>query len=201
MIDAVLDLSHWQPVTNWSLVRSSGALGVILKATQGSHWVDPTFVRRAMDAHASGLLVGAYHFLDASDTAIQTEHFLTIAGGLPLLALDIEHNSLSTGTASVEQAAEMSSRVYASRGRAPLCYVGREGPDGWGTGLPNAILSRCDLWFPEYGVETPRLPVGWDEWKLWQWSKMGTVPGIVGPVDLSRWNGTPDELRAWWGHH
>lgn len=201
MIDAVVDLSNWQSVTDWDLVCSSGVLGVILKATQGSHWVDPTFVRRAMDAHASGLLVGAYHFLDASDPATQAAHFLAITGGLPLLALDIEHNSLSTGTVCVEQAAEMSSRVCAIRGQPPLCYIGRDGPDGRGTGLPNLVLSQCDLWLPEYGVETPKLPVGWDEWRLWQWSKTGTVPGIVGPVDLSRWDGTPEELKSWWGQH
>lgn len=195
----VLDLSHWQSVTDWQPVRAAGIAGVILKATQGSGWTDPTFLSRALAAKAAGLLVGAYHFLDATNPSAQATHFLSTAGSLPLLALDIEENGLSTGTVTVEQAAEVAMMIAARRGRAPLIYIGRSGPDGRGTGLPNPVLARCALWLPCYG-NRPALPSGWSSFALWQYTDESHVPGIAGPVDRSRWTGSEDELRAWWGN-
>jgi lysozyme len=48
---------------------------VILKATQGTGFVDPTFLERAAEARSASLLVSAYHFLDASSPAQQAAHF------------------------------------------------------------------------------------------------------------------------------
>ena len=62
--DAVIDLSHWQAPVDFARAKSAGIVAVILKATQGSGWIDVAFAQRIAAARASGLLVGAYHFLD-----------------------------------------------------------------------------------------------------------------------------------------
>jgi lysozyme len=197
MTAEILDLSHWQRVTDWGAVRAAGIAAVILKATQGSGWTDPTFLARVLAAREAGLLVGAYHFLDASDPEAQAAHFVAVAGALPVLALDIEANHLPGGTVSVGQAAEMAMRVAARTGRAPLVYIGRYGPDGRGTGLPNTVLARCPLWLPFYGT-APVSAAGWDRPTLWQYTNAGSVPGIAGPVDRSVSDGDAAALREWW---
>ncbi|HYZ43191.1 MAG TPA: glycoside hydrolase family 25 protein [Stellaceae bacterium] len=201
MLDAVVDLSHWQAPVDFEQAKSAGIAAVILKATQGTKWIDATFAQRHAAASAAGLLVGAYHFLDDSEPAAQVENFLSVAEGCPVLALDVERNEIG-GTVTLAQAAEAAARLAMATGRAPLVYINRFGPDERGTGFPNGVLSRCPLWLPAYNSR-PICPAGWSKWVLWQHtdSSAGSnplpVPGI-GPCDRSRFAGTLAELTAWW---
>lgn len=199
--DVVIDLSHWQAPVDFARAKSAGIAAVILKATQGAHWIDLTFAPRLAAATAAGLLIGAYHFLDSSAPDLQIENFLSVAEDCPVLALDAESNGIG-GTVTVAQTAEAAARLHMVTGRAPLVYIGRYGPDGRGTGLPNGVLSRCPLWLPAYGSR-PVCPPGWSKWTLWQHtdgsvgSDVSPVPGI-GRCDRSRFAGTVGDLAAWW---
>jgi len=195
-LDAVVDLSHWQAKVDFVAMKAGGVAAVILKATQGVSWVDKTFVQRYHEATAAGLLVGAYHFIDASDPAQQVEHFLALANCAPRLAVDIEPNGMA-GTATIEQAATFIAMLHSAVGKLPLVYVGRYGVDGKGTGLPNSVLMQCPLWLPEYG-EWPILPLNWKTFTLWQYTETGAASGVVGSCDRSRYNGTLEQLTTWW---
>ncbi len=199
--DVVIDLSHWQASVDFVSAKSAGIAAVILKATQGSYWVDVTFANRFAAASAAGLLVGAYHFLDSSPPERQVENFLSVADGCRVLALDVETNGIGS-TVTIPQAAEAASRVHMATGRAPLVYIGRYGPDRRGTGFPNGVLSRCPLWLPAYNSR-PVCPPGWSRWLLWQYtdgnigSDVVPVPGI-GRCDRSRFAGSVADLKSWW---
>jgi lysozyme len=201
MSDVVIDLSHWQAAVDFACAKSAGIVAVILKATQGAQWIDATFAKRFAAARAAGLLVGAYHFLDNSSPQLQVAHFLSVAEGCRVLALDAEPNGIG-GTVTIAQTAEAAARLHMATDRAPLLYVGRYGPDGRGTGLPSRILAQCPLWLPAYSSR-PVCPPGWSEWMLWQYTdgKVGSdvvpVPGI-GRCDRSRFAGTIPKLAAWW---
>jgi lysozyme len=199
--DVVIDLSHWQGPIDFARAKSAGIAAVILKATQGSHWIDATFAQRCVAAAAAGLLVGAYHFLDNSSPELQVANFLSIAEGCPVLALDAEPNDIG-GTVTVAQTAEAAARLQMATGNPPLVYVNRYGPDERGTGLPNSVLSRCPLWLPAYNSR-PVCPPGWSKWALWQHTD-GSVGSDIVPVagigrcDRSRFAGTTAELTTWW---
>jgi len=199
--DVVIDLSHWQSSVDFASAKSAGIAAVILKATQGSGWIDATFAMRFNAANAAGLLVGAYHFLDNSPPELQVENLLSVAGDCRVLALDAEPNGIG-GTVTVAQAAEAAARLHMATGRAPLVYIGRYGSDGRGTGFPNAVLSRCPLWLPAYNSR-PICPLGWSRWALWQHTDGTTgsdvipVPGI-GRCDRSRFAGAVADLKTWW---
>jgi len=199
--DVVIDLSHWQAPVDFLKARAGGIAAVILKATQGSQWIDATFAQRLEAATAAGLLVGAYHFLDDSPPELQVQNFLMVADGCPVLALDVEQNQIG-GTVTVPQAAEAAARLQMVTGHAPFVYISRYGPDDRGTGLPNSVLSRCPLWLPAYNSR-PICPPGWSNWTLWQYtdgslgSDVAPAPGI-GKCDRSRFAGTVAELAAWW---
>lgn len=195
--DIVIDLSHWQAPVDFAAIKGAGIAGVILKATQGTSWVDATFAARVAAAASAGLLVGGYHFCDASPPAAQACHFHAVAGGLPVLAIDVEPNGMGD-TVTVPQAAEIAARIAMHTGRAPLVYMGRWGPDGRASGLPNSVLSNCELWLPAYGRE-PITPAGWDTPLFWQYTDTGSVAGIGSPCDRNRFAGTPDDLAKWWG--
>ena len=172
-------------------------VAVILKATQGIGFADPAFAPRVANARAAGLLVGAYHFMDAKSPCEQMANFLSVVGdaGDILLVVDFEVYESSQPTAAQAAAAVMT--VKSITGRLPVLYTGR-----YVLSAPNSMLSQCPLWLAEYGSR-PVCPPGWSQWKLWQHTdgRVGsgpmTVPGI-GACDRSRFAGTVDELKAWW---
>src|ERR1043165_2723197 len=62
MIDAVIDVSHYDDTPDWTKVAAAGIAAVIHKATQGTSYVDPTFTSARSGVPAAGMLWGAYHF-------------------------------------------------------------------------------------------------------------------------------------------
>ena len=79
MSDVVFDISHYEKVSqDFVTTAKAGFVAVILKATQGTQFVDPTFLSRVAEARAAGLEVGAFHFpegLSAShETAVYRGH-------------------------------------------------------------------------------------------------------------------------------
>jgi lysozyme len=199
--DVVIDVSHYDNVSqDFVTTAKAGIVAIILKSTQGTEFIDPTFLPRVAEAKAAGLLVGAYHFLDASSPAAQVAHFLTVAvseAGVDWLALDWE--PYPSSQASVMQAASAAGLVAAGNGAWPVIYMNR-----YMLSVPSRSLSNCPLWLAEYGTR-PICPPGFTAWKLWQHtdgqvgSAVVPVPGI-GPCDRSRFAGTVAELKAWWSN-
>lgn len=220
----IVDVSRYQrrDDMDWTQAKAAGIVGVICKAGQGSHSQDPAFVTHMFKAFEAGIpLLGGYLFLDNSDPQAQANNLLKImkddfGGDLTdrLIAIDVEKNPTGA-TVTIDIAAAVAQEVFNQMGRWPVLYMGRFGPDGAGTDLPNDILVNCDLWLPAYGP-VPRLPPGFlppgespemhgGHLRLWQ-DTDGTanhgepVPGL-GRVDQNRPMGFAsfEELRAWWG--
>jgi lysozyme len=184
MSDVIIDLYHGNKVSvDFSAIKSAGVAAVVLKATQGTGFVDPAFAPRLAQARAAGLLVGAYHFLDATSPVEQMAHFLSVVGTTDGVLLVVDFEAYESSQATVMQAASAAMSVKSATGRLPVVYT-------------------CPLWLAEYGSR-PVCPPGWSQWKLWQHTdgQVGSapvpVPGI-GPCDRSRFAGTIDQLRAWW---
>jgi lysozyme len=196
--DVVIDIYHGDKVSvDFSVVKSKGIAAVILKATQGISFVDPAFAPRLANARAAGLLVGAYHFMDATSPVEQMAHFLSVVAATDGILLAVDFEAYERSQPTVTQAATAVMTVKSVTGRFPVLYTGR-----YMLTAPNAMLSQCPLWLAEYG-SGPVCPPGWSQWKLWQHTdgRVGSapksVPGI-GPCDRSRFAGTVDELKAWW---
>ena len=200
MSDVVIDLSHWQALVNFVQAKAGGIVAVILKATQGTSFVDPTFASRAVEASDAGLLLGGYHFFDNSDPTAQAGYFLaTVArtGMQMLMALDFEPSA--TSQTIENNAAVFVSTVKMGTGSWPVLYTGR-----WAVAPAQPGFRECPLWLAEYGA-SPICPPGWAEWKLWQHtdgqvgSGVAPIPG-VGRCDRDRFAGTIPELAGWWSN-
>jgi lysozyme len=196
--DVVIDLYHEDDPVDFVQMKAAGIEAVILKCSQGRSFADPKFAERSVAAAAAGLLVGAYHFCNASPPDQQAQHFLSLAKGVSVLAIDVEPNDDGEGgTITVPDAATIADLVAQETGRKPLIYIGLYGPDGKGTGLPNPTLSSCPLWLSQYrNVAT--VPPGWDKWTLWQYTNTGQVAGAPTKSDRSRFAGSVGELHDWW---
>ena len=86
-------------------------------------------------------------------------------------------------------------------GRWPVVYGGRSLLFTDIASTPEPTLAQCPLWIAQY--TTAAAPSGipqqvWTNWALWQYTETGRVDGIDTNVDRERFNGTADELVAWW---
>lgn len=206
-LDCIIDLSHHNadPI-DFAKARAAGFLAVILKATQGAGYVDPTYAARREAALAAGLLVGSYHFGDGTDPHTQAEHYLDTVGPHfgELLVLDFEKNP--DGPSMTLADANYFVNEIAIDVVVPVLYAGSLLKDQLSSSAtPGTELLACPLWLAQYGPNAI-LPKGWASWAMWQYSD-GRVnappwqaPGI-GICDRSKWGGTEDELRTFWGAH
>lgn len=193
---AGIDVSRWQGEINWGNVAAAGYRFAVIRASIGNYYTDPRFYVNWEGAKEVGLLVSAYHVLVPDRPAdSQTEHLLDTLDGrrsdIPLV-LDVE---LSRGvspeeiTATLQTCADL---IEEEDGRKPVIYTARWFWDFNVLDEPNWI--EYDLWVAHYGVDAPSLPSSWDEWRFWQYSDQGQVPGISGAADLNWFNGSYEDL-------
>lgn len=203
MLDAVLDLSHHNPVTAFWDIQRSGVVGVIHKATQGGAMIDAKFHDHLTRAKETGLLLGAYHFGTGSSGQKQAYHFLNVARQFApledlLLVLDWEDNKTSTMT--LEDAEQFVALVHRETKRYPVIYSGMAFFNARVRSIKpdESILRKCPLWIARYSADPPVLAKGWGPWKLWQYTSTGRCKGVQGNVDRNRFPGEEKELRCWW---
>jgi lysozyme len=175
-----VDVSTWnhadnEPI-NWEEVAHAGYTFAIIKATQGDGYINPWLRRDYDDAFAAGLLVGAYHYYDASAEATkQAEHFVGSLIGMKLdlhAWLDLE----ISGFSNWEMAGYVNTFLEATKDGRPgtglYCSV-----SVW-TELQSASVKVPAVWAADWDVEEAP-----PEATIWQ-TGQGTVPGIPGSVDL-----------------
>lgn len=200
----VIDLSHWDDVIDYGLVKAAGVVGVFYKASQGTHMVDSTYAAERKRAEAAGLLWGAYHFGDSSDPVQQVKHFLSAALPSVDTAVALDYENLSTGQMSIDQAKAFVIELEAELGIPNGCII-------YSGNLIKETLPAKDvefwgarrLWLAQYS-SSPVLPSAWDKYWLWQYTdgREGlpphTVQGVRGVLDMNHYDGTRDQLIKDW---
>jgi lysozyme len=202
--NAVVDISHHNGnVIDFAALRRAGIVGVIHKATQGLGGPDPTYTDHRQAAIQAGMLWGAYHFGTDSDGVQQAVNFLETVGNTSntLLALDYESNPTGPSM-SLEEARAFVTHVQLTTGRYPGFYSGHDIKQQLGANT-DSVLANCWFWLAQYGP-TPVVPPNWSKWTLWQYTdgSLGPQPTQipnVGRFDRDIFNGTQDELIAFWG--
>jgi GH25 family lysozyme M1 (1,4-beta-N-acetylmuramidase) len=200
-----VDVSHHEGNIDWPKAKAAGLAFAMIKATQGTTFVDPMAQANLLACRAAGIVTGMYHFYrHDADPAAQAAFFLhnigsVQPGDLPP-AVDVEEPADGAGPVNYSQA-EVVQRVQvfvqavrSVTGRAPMIYTY---PAAWQslTGNSSAFAATNPLWIASYGKTTPQLPGGWKDYMLWQYTDKGTVPGI-GTVDRDRFNGSVLNLSA-----
>jgi lysozyme len=190
---------------SWRSVRATGASFAIIKATEGSSYVNPFFASDWAGARTAGLVRGAYGFgrpaLPYSTAAAQAEEFVRTVGSTdetgdlpPILDLEV------TGGLTPAQLAVWTRTWLATAasltGRTPILYAGQY---FWADQVGNAAgFTAYPWWVPAYSSSAPRAPFvgGWKAWTMWQYTSGETVRGISGRVDASDFAGTAAQLAS-----
>ena len=210
---AGIDVSYWNAGIDWPKVRAAGQRFVLIKASEGDVYLDPTFDDNWRGAKAAGLLRGAYHFFRANgDAKKQANRFIDYVksmsddGELPPV-LDLETSDGQSRDKIISRAKTWLDLVEAAFHRKPMIYSGQYflqdcfsepggGPPVWAKEYP--------LWLAQYPSQytpgmQPYLPRGWFKWSFWQYSEKGRVNGINAHVDLNIFNGSLEDLYKFAG--
>ncbi|KAL8687700.1 MAG: hypothetical protein Q9218_006200 [Villophora microphyllina] len=176
------DISHYQGTVNFKGAYSSGARFVIIKATEGTTYIDSLFSSHYSGATAAGLIRGGYHFAHPSSSsgATQANFFLAHGGGwsadgitLPGM-LDIEYNPSGATCYGLSQSAMVSwiqdfvNTYHSKTTRYPLIYSTN---DWWTTCTGNtaAFHTTSPLVLARYSSSGPgTIPGGWPFQTIWQ---------------------------------
>jgi lysozyme len=112
------------------------------------------------------------------------------AGDLPPV-LDLETDSGLAAATVVARAKAWLAFVESKIGAKPIIYTAAF--------MSNVIgnnFGAYTLWVANYGATCPLMPSGWTDWKFWQDSQTGSVPGVSGAVDTNFFNGTLTALKT-----
>lgn len=185
----VLDVSRWQGRIDWDTVKASGRVhGVMLRALgsrNGTPYIDPMFEANYSACIRLGIPVGVYYYSCAvtapqRDTELALLHDALRGKRLQLpAAIDVEDARLRALTPDALSALVAgAARQLEHWGLYAMVYTYTHFAD---TALHMDTLAPFDLWLADYRGKRPARRHG-----MWQYTSRGRVPGISGPVDLSR---------------
>lgn len=195
-----IDVSHYQGSIDWSLILQNTPKVdfAFIKASTGVGSTDSKFHFNSNEAKKYGLKIGYYHFSSLNNINVQVdakseaEWFLqTIKVGpspdLPLV-LDIESEDpriqlnhddvllwIKTFFSTLEANGYKNYAIYSY-----TSFLDQH--------LPTTHeLGNIPIWIAAYtNRPSPKLPLGWNSYWIWQYSSNGHVKGINTNVDLNK---------------
>lgn len=197
-----IDISHYQDRINWERLCKTNmgtdpVTFVIVKATEGVSLKDRCFDDNFKQAHASGLVRGAYHFLTPDVPAREQAKFfiscVCLAPGdlPPVLDIEDERKWLASGRSKADimhMAMEWLDVVEQHYGVKPIIYSSYRFRRNI---LDAPCFDSYPFWMAHYYVSQPATDIAWS---FWQHTDCGKLDGIKGPVDCNVFNGNDDDF-------
>lgn len=189
-----LDTSNWQGGYNPALTEADA---VIVKATEGTDFVDPYCDSIIQQAIAAGMPWGFYHFAGDGDATEEATHCIQntinyFGHGIPVLDWE--------GGQSVDWVNEFVAEVYSSTRVWPWIYAN---PWRFDQGGVNPNCARWVASYPDVASPTWSQAQSWDcpaadgNVVAWQFCSDGAANGIAGNVDLDLFYGSKAQWLAY----
>ena len=193
-----IDISHYQGDINWKMLAQTrqGQFPVqfiFMKATEGGDYSDKRFVANFDSAKAHGFIRGAYHFYNPkTDADKQADFFINSVklepGDLPPV-LDIEKKGKDIPKLQADLKYWLR-RIENHYGVKPIIYASYKFKNRY---LNDSVFNSYPYWIAHYYVDSVQYK---GDWKFWQHTDVGTLPGIKEQVDLNIFNGGLEGLNA-----
>lgn len=193
-----IDISHYQGKIDWDELRNGMIDGyplrfIIIKSTEGSTRLDDNFYDNFYQAREYGFIRGAYHFWsNKSKPREQAYYFLNKVhledGDLPPV-LDIEHKPASRSVEDFQMDVLTWLHIVEDRYHVkPIIYTYYKFKQAY---LSAPVFDDYPYWIAHYYVDKVEYK---GQWKFWQHTDTGVLPGIKGHVDLNIYNGSYYDL-------
>ncbi len=192
-----VDISHHQGKVDWKMLSQTRQARfpirfVFMKASEGGDYSDNVFQANFDSARANGFIRGAYHFYNPkTDPIRQADFFIRSvqleAGDLPPV-LDIEKKGkdMNKLRSDLKIWLDRIERHYKVK---PILYTSYKFKTRY---LNDSVFNSYPYWIAHYYVDSVEYQ---GDWKFWQHTDVGTLPGIRKQVDLNIFNGSLEELQ------
>ena len=194
-----IDISHHQGKIEWTKLRNAminrtSLKFVMVKATEGSDYIDENFYENFSHVRELGIIRGAYHFWSNLSTAREQAYFFLDKvkleeGDLPPV-LDVEN--MPSNMSVEEFQMEILAWLHIVEDRyhvKPIIYTYYKFKE---TYLGDSRFDDYPYWIAHYYVSQVQYQ---GKWKFWQHTDVGRLPGIRGYVDLDIYNGSYYDLE------
>lgn len=196
----LIDISSWQKGIDLSVLFARNNLdGVIVKATQGTGYVNPEYAGWVKWLSEHDKPFGVYHYLDGGDAKAEAQHFYNTVKpyiGKCIPVADFEGEALSKGAYWLRQFLE---RFRELSGVKPMIYCSLS--------VVQTLTGLTDypLWIAQYAdMNTVNgfLDKPWqrgsvapfDRYLMHQYTSCGRLDGYGGNLDFNQFNGS---YAAW----
>ena len=195
-----IDISHHQGKIDWQELMDNGLIDnhpirfIMIKATEGATKIDENFKDNFFQAREYGFTRGAYHFYSVHSPAKDQARFFIKNvrlenGDLPPV-LDVEHKPKNQSDEDFKLSIlEWLRLVEAHYGVKPIIYTYYKFKIKY---LSDPVFDQYPYCIAHYYVEKVEYT---GEWKFWQHTDVGKLPGIRGYVDFNIYNGSHYDLR------
>lgn len=195
-----IDISHHQGKIDWQELMDNGLIDnhpirfIMIKATEGATKIDENFKDNFFQAREYGFTRGAYHFYSVHSPAKDQARFFIKNvrlenGDLPPV-LDVEHKPKNQSDEDFKLSIlEWLRLVESHYGVKPIIYTYYKFKMKY---LSDPVFDQYPYWIAHYYVEKVEYT---GEWKFWQHTDVGKLPGIRGYVDFNIYNGSHYDLR------
>lgn len=199
-----VDLSAHNGIPDFDSLAACGIDFAYLKASEGTGFRDPAFIRNYAAARRTGIKVGAYHFFRFDcDGRAQAINLLRAITGCALdlpVAIDIEESGNPAEASTDLITARLAAMVthIQSTGRKVIIYTNKNGDARFVRGnFDNTAHGDPELWICSFTDP----PLNRRPWILWQHSHRTRLPGVKGYVDLNTFNGDRKAWEEWLGQY
>lgn len=194
-----VDISHYQGDIDWDDLRNAMIEGcpirfIMIKATEGSSRVDEKFNDNFYMAREYGYIRGAYHFWSNKSTAREQAYFFLKKvrledGDLPPV-LDVEHKPKDQSVEDFQRDILTWLHIVEDKYHVkPIIYTYYKFKEQY---LNAPVFDDYPYWIAHYYVDKVEYK---GEWKFWQHTDVGRLPGIKGYVDFNIYNGSYYDLK------
>ena len=190
------DISHHQGHIDWNELQQLQNAPfpvrfVFMKASEGGDFSDTAFVRNFDEARRHGFIRGAYHFYNPKTDALRQADFFIRSvklepGDLPPV-LDIEVKGEDEGQLRNDLLVWLR-RIEHYYKVKPILYTSYKFKTRY---LNDSLFNSYPYWIAHYYVDSVEYK---GQWRFWQHTDKGKLPGIRENVDLNVFNGSMEEL-------
>lgn len=192
-----VDIANYQAGINIAAMTTTDF--VIVKATQGTWYTSPSFVKQYSDAKAAGKLLGIYHYAEGKDYKAEADYFLKTIGdrvGEAILCLDWEGTDNATFNSGKDKTwvKNWCDYVASKTNVKPLVYTSK----AYMGNLSG--IGDYGLWIAQYANNNPTnyQATPWNEGAyscaIRQYSSTGRIKGYSSNIDLNKFYG---DAAAW----
>lgn len=181
-----IDVSGWNPET----YPTTGLDFVVVKATEGTSYINPKQARQAATARTAGLALGFYHFLQPGNVQAQAKYFVDKCASVEgdFLVCDWE----TTGTGQRPSQADKTDFLKAVKKLRPGHKVGLYCNRDYWLNRDSTGYAQDFLWIADpYTAGKPRIKA---KWTFHQYSVAGGTDRNVTTFDSRA------KLKAWCGY-